>query len=550
MKILGIHSYIHDSGACLINGAEACAISEERLSRIKYDASFPKQAIEYVIHGSGLSGINEADLAVFDLFEKQGAVTEMGILESGFAGELVAIGHHDAHAASAFFCSTFDDAAVLIVDGAGSRGNEYPEDGYPYYLHEFGGRTQEVQSFYRGRGNLLHLIRRTYSTSDFAMGVGFLYGIASEFLGFGKLNGGKLMGLAAYGKENTRFRRPLFVSSEGDELIPFEQSILEREDWKVVSKELFGGLEKPGPGREFEQEYADLARYVQEESEAALVRMAQYIYDMTGAKNLCMAGGVALNGIANKKILERTPFKRIFVQPASNDSGVPLGCALWGKHVVKGLPRDWEMKTAFLGKEYGEGQTFELLKKYDGIKVERHERIWEIAARAVARGGIVGWFQGGSEFGPRALGNRSILADPRDPNMKEKLNERVKHREKFRPYAPAVLEERATDYFDYDCPSPFMLLIGQVKPEHADEIPAVVHADGTARVQTVNPERNGHFYHLIKSFESETGIPMVLNTSFNTSGEPIVETPEHALIRFLQSDMDALAIGRLWIEKK
>jgi len=549
MKIMGIHSYIHDSGACLIDGKDVCAISEERLSRIKYDASFPKQAIKYVMRRFGVHDINEIDLIVFDLFERQGKVTEVGVRESAYEGELVSICHHDAHAASAFYCSPFDDAAVLIVDGAGSRGNEYPEGGAPHYLSALGGRTQEVQSIYRGSGNSLHLIRRTYSTSEYAIGVGFLYGLASEFLGFGKLQGGKLMGLAAYGNKNPRFRHNVFTGVDGEELIRFRQEILERGDWEAISRELFGGLPRPEPGVELGREYADLAYYVQTETEAAMVRMAQNLYDVTGARNICLAGGVALNGIANKMIIEQTPFERIFIQPASSDSGIPLGCALYGKHAVLGLPRDWEMKHAFLGADYGEKQLSELISGYPELKAERPERIWEDAAREIADGRIVGWFQGGSEFGPRALGNRSILADPRDPVMKDKLNKKVKHREAFRPYAPAVLESRAAEFFDYDLPSPFMLLIGRARPENAGRIPAVVHADGTARVQTVNPDINPIFYHLIEAFERITGIPMVLNTSFNVAGETIVESPQHAIDCFLKTDMDLLYIDNFKITK-
>ncbi|MFA6451097.1 MAG: carbamoyltransferase C-terminal domain-containing protein [bacterium] len=549
MKILGIHSFIHDSGACLMDGGGVCAISEERLSRIKYDAAFPKKAIEYVLARSNISDINQADLAVFDLFERQGKMTELGIRQSGYTGELASVQHHDAHAASAFFCSPFEDAAILVVDGAGSRGDEFVDGGSRFYLNDLGGRTQEVQSIYRGKGNRLHQIRKTYSSSEYAIGVGFLYGLASEFLRFGKLQGGKLMGLAAYGENNKRFRRRIFAGSDGEVLIPFKQEHLESENWDIISRELFGGLPRPAPGVELGQEYADLARYIQEETEAAMVRIARNLYDITGSKNICLAGGVALNGIANMLILERTPFENIFVQPASGDSGIPLGCALYGKHVMKNQPRDWEMRDAYLGGAYDDKGIRQLLKEYKGIKISKLPRVWEDAAREIAAGKIAGWFQGGSEYGPRALGNRSILADPRDPDMKDKLNRRVKLREHFRPYAPSVLEERVAEYFECDRESPFMLLIGHTKPGRAALIPAVVHVDGTARVQTVNSETNGIFYRLIQAFERETGVPMVLNTSFNTSGEPIVENPEHALECFIKTGMDVIYLNSFKITK-
>lgn len=544
MKVLGIHAYIHDAGACMITEDGLLNIAEERLSRIKYDASFPNKSIGYILDNLGISDINDVDMIVFDLFERQGQVTGETVRNLGYRGDLFEIRHHDAHAASAYFASPFDDAAVLIVDGAGSRGTETPGGGPPHYLNELAGeRLQEVQSFYRATGNGMQLLRRTFSTPSHTVGVGFLYGVACEVLGFGKLNGGKLMGLAAYGRANKRFPSGLFIDYDGDLMIPAGGKEFEEEDHSGISEKLFAGVPVRCPGDDILPEHKDLAWYVQNATEDAMLALARNLHDMTRARAICVAGGVGLNGVANKRILDETPFEEIFIQPASNDSGIALGCALYGWHVILGNRERRPMRHAFLGHDYGNDAIAAYLETVPEIHAERPADVIERAAAEIARGKIVGWFEGGSETGPRALGHRSIFADPRRPDMKDELNRRVKKREPFRPYAPAVLENRAGEFFDYSAPSPFMLLIGHVRPEKKDLIPAVVHVDGTARVQSVNEADNKTLHDLIQAFERLTGVPMILNTSFNVSGEPIVETPEDAVKTFLGTDMDLMVMG-------
>lgn len=547
MNVLGIHSYIHDSGACLVNDDGIVAICEERLSGIKYDASFPRKSIEYVMNAADVRDINKIDLVVFDLFERQGNITHLGILQTGYQGDCVSIRHHDSHAASAYFASPFDEAAVLIVDGAGSLAIESPPGQPQHYLADSAGRMQEVQSFYRAAGGRFHLIRRTFTTGGHAMGIGFLYGVASEYLGFGKLEGGKLMGLAAYGRAGAgEFRRPAFENHSGDLVIPFDQRLLESEDWAALSAAVFGGVRPRRANEPLQSEHEDLARYVQDETEAAMLEIARHLFDITRCPRLCMAGGVALNGLANERILGETSFEEMFVQPASGDSGCAIGNALYGRHVVAGAEKRFEMKHAFLGRAYDVEDVDAALAGVDGVSVTKADI--PAVASEIASGRIVGWFEGGSEAGPRALGHRSILADPRRADMKDALNRRVKRRETFRPYAPAVLEERTGEYFDFTGPSPFMLRIGGVRPGRAAEIPAVTHIDGTARIQTV-PKGGGRLREIIEAFDAIAGVPMLLNTSFNVAGRPIVETPADAVKCFMETDMDLLYIEGLLVRK-
>ncbi|MEW6201077.1 MAG: carbamoyltransferase C-terminal domain-containing protein [bacterium] len=548
--VLGIHAYIHDSGACLISPDCFVAITEERLSRIKYDASFPRKSIEYVLHAAGLKDINDVDLVVFDLFEKQGEITHAGLRYLGYRGEVVSIKHHDSHAASAYFISPFKDAAVLIVDGAGSRGFESPPGNPVHYLDKSAGRMQEVQSIYRATDGEIQLIRRTYTTSKYPMGIGFLYGVSSEFLGFNKLEGGKLMGLAAYGNAGDYpFPNPLFTNFSGEMLIEYDHEALAREDYDVMSGAIFCGIPQRKAGEPITAGHEAVARYVQDQTEEAMLVLAKNLYEITRCENICLSGGVALNGIANKRILDETPFERIFIQPAANDSGNALGCALYGYHIVRGVKERRVMRDAFLGQRYDIFNIQKMLKATPQIEFSRPNNLLRVVAEEIASGKIVGWFEGCCETGPRALGHRSILADPRNKDMKDMLNRKVKHREPFRPYAPAVLEEFAAEYFDFSCSSPFMLMIGYAKAGKAEEIPAVVHVDGSARIQTVNAE-GGRFRHLISEFRSLTGVPMVVNTSFNVSGEPIVETPENALMCFLNTEMDLLVIEDFLVNKK
>ena len=281
------------------------------------------------------------------------------------------------------------------------------------------------------------------------------------------------------------------------------------------------------------------------------VEWGKQLKNATRAENLCVAGGVGLNIDANKRFIDDVGFKRVFIQPAASDAGIPLGCALWGWHVIAQKPRFWHMQSASLGRSYSEKEIISACDQVkDRIIVKKFPKIAEEAARLLAEGKIIGWFQGGSEYGPRALGNRSILCDPRPNNMKDILNIRVKHREAWRPFAASILREHLSEWFEFDAESPFMLLAVNVRPEKRGQIPAVVHVDGTTRVQTVTAGANGRYYDLIKAFHRMTGIPLLLNTSFNDSGEPIVETPEEAISDLVKTDIDYLVIGDYVITKK
>jgi len=551
MIVLGIHAFIHDSGAAIVRDGAVCAISEERLDRVKRSAAPPLRSAGYVLAAAGLNDINEVDLVVYDLFEKQGRETLEFIRDIGYKGRVEAVCHHDAHAAAAYFASPFDEAAVMIVDGAGSGGDERPPGEPPHPLAKKLGWMQEVQSFYLAKRNSIELVRRTYATPDRAFGLGFVYGIACEYLGFDKLDGGKLMGLASYGRPSGKFKPGLFRDFDGDILVPFEREKLLSGDWKYLERKLFPGTPKRKPGGRILQVHKDAAYFIQKETEEAMLRMAAALRAGTGAKNLCLSGGVVLNGAANMLIEKKAGFDRIFIQPAANDAGIPLGCALHGYHVLLGGKKRYRMKDAFLGRAYSEKAIKDALAaEKQRVRAEKRKDAADVAARAIAEGKIVGLFDGAGEYGPRALGARSILADPRDPDMKDRLNATVKFREPFRPYAPAVLAKRSTEFFEPRTDSPFMLKIADAKPEVAKRIPAVVHVDGTARLQTVDAGRPAMLREIITEFDRLTGVPMVLNTSMNVSGEPIVETPAYAVRCLLGTGMDMLFIGGYVVVKK
>lgn len=550
MKVMGIHSFVHDSGACMASDGKVIAISEERLDRVKHSAVFPKLSIQYVLNEFGVQNINEVDLVVCDMFEGEGAETLKCIRKFGYRGRAESIRHHDAHAASSYFSSSFNDSAVMVVDGAGSNGAEYP-DGKP--LHPLAsqlGWMQEVQSLYRGSGTNLNLIRRTFATPEHSLGIGFLYGLSSEYLGFDKLDGGKLMGLAPYGKKRKEYRDSLFIDSDGHILIPFDRSQFTNNYLSNLGAELFPGTKPRSANGPFARDHMDIAFYVQQKTEEAMLFVARNLRSLTASNNLCIAGGVGLNGPSNTLIAKNAGFKNVFIQPAASDAGIPLGCALYGYNVVLGGRKRFRMKHAFLGHEYTTEEISSAVKKFsDLINTDQPANIARVAAKAISDGKIVGFFYGASEFGPRALGNRSILADPRREDIKDILNKRVKFRESFRPFAPAVLEEYASEYFDISRESPFMLHIVRAKPDKSRLIPGALHVDGTARIQTVSKRVIPHFRSIIYEFYKLTGIPMLVNTSLNVSGEPIVETPEDAIRCLLSSGLDILVLRDWLIEK-
>lgn len=591
--ILGVKIVSHDTGAALIAGNRVVAIAEERLNRVKHSPRFfPKLSIDYCLRQFSLEP-RDVDLVVIDQVGDRATGDMKEIFTELTKGtfsraESCVLNHHDAHAASAFFCSHFDDAAILIVDGAGEK-----------IRTNIGVIGTETETLYRGVGNKVFPIQKTThirrrARFPFTIGIGKLYGIFSEkYLGFGHYNEGKMMGLAPYGKDTLLRKFPLdrwFKEHHGHIIcnpgIVFKdkQYTVKKKKEKVTitisramlkpfffwilqyasplgkgaifTPHLFEPIFLDKPSRERgdklpEDYYASVAYAAQYVLERVMVEWGKKVKNITGSKNLCVAGGVGLNIDANKKFLDEVGFERIFVQPASSDTGIPLGCALWGAHMILGLPRFYEMKSASLGQVYSDEEMWKAINaRRDEVVVRKSLHIAEETARYIASGEIIGWFQGGSEYGPRALGNRSILCDARNPKMKDIVNEKVKHREPWRPFAASVLAERQSEWFELEHPSPFMLLAAKVREEKQKLIPSVVHVDGTCRIQSVTSEANAPYYELLKAFEGETGTPLILNTSFNDAGEPIVETPKDALDCFLKTEIDHLVIHDYIISKR
>jgi carbamoyltransferase len=590
MHILGISAYYHDSAACIVRDGEiVAAAQEERFTRKKHDHRFPANAVQFCLDYAGIEGEQVDLVAFYDkpllkferlletyldyapsglrsfimsmplwLREKLW-IREQVAKECGYKGKVLFTEHHESHAASAFFPSPFDSAAVLTMDGVGEWA---------------------TSSFGYGRGNELHLLGELH----FPHSLGLLYSAFTYHAGF-KVNSGeyKLMGLAPYGE-------PRYVQKILDELIDLREDGSLRLNMKyfnycqglTMTNAAFDNL-FDGPPRAPEglltQRHMDLARSIQEVTEMAMLRMANHVHQQTGEKNLCLAGGVALNCVGNGRILREGPFERIWVQPAAGDAGGSLGAALsvWYQYLnndrnVETVCRGRQdgMKAAYLGPEFPSDDIQDYL---DGIgaqyrRLNRTELI-DYVAGLLAEEKVVGWFQGRMEFGPRALGARSILGDPRSARMQKQMNLKIKFRESFRPFAPSVLRERVTDYFEMDCDSPYMLLVAPVQERlrrgmSPDEqslfgidklnvvrstIPAVTHVDYSARIQTVRREDNPLYYDLIAGFERRTGCAALVNTSFNVRGEPIVCTPENAYACFMRTEMDALVIEDFVLEK-
>jgi carbamoyltransferase len=574
MYILGINAYHGGASACLIqDGRLIAAAEEERFNRIKYWAGFPVQAIQYVLSEAGITphdldhiGISrdpKANLMQAALFAFQRRPTlsmvrdrlantmKVGTLKTEFTKHLKLnptdlkaqfhnVEHHRAHMASAFFVSPHKEAAILSVDGAGD------------FVTTMWGT---------GKDNKINVLGEI----NFPHSLGIFYSAVSQWLGFLKYGDeGKVMGLAPYGRPNYLNEMRQIVRLQRDDTFELDLDYFVHHaegaamTWeggeptigllyspKLV--EVFG--EAREPRTEITQKHMDVAaslQYMLEEAEFALVRR---LARQTKSKTLCLAGGVALNSVFNGKILPNTDFKDIYIQPASGDAGTSLGVCYYIYHQVLNQPRTYVMNDAYTGPSYSD----------DAIKAEieraglnyvqlDEEALVKRAAELVASGKVLGWFQGRMEWGPRALGNRSIIADPRRDDMKDILNARVKHREKFRPFAPSVLLEATGDYFDQQYPDPFMIKVYNVRQEKRAEIPAVTHVDGTGRLQTVEQPHVPLYWSLIRAFGDLTGTPVVLNTSFNEN-EPIVCTPAEAIDCFARTRMDALGIGHYLIEK-
>ena len=591
MDILGISCYFHDSAAALLcDGLLIAAAEEERFTRKKHDYEFPQNAIDFCLKVGKIRG-SDLDYVVF--FEKPFLKFERLLLSSmqtfprshrvfreamiTWLGDKLWIKnliqkrlglppskilfseHHLSHAASAFFCSPFDEAAILTVDGVGEW---------------------TTASLGVGRGTEIKLLKEI----RFPHSLGLLYSAFTAFLGF-EVNEGeyKVMGMAPFGTPRyvDKVYRLIRTGSDGSfelnmDYFCFHYSTEQTFNGKF--EELFGPSrdpkarfftsasgypsyfgERPSNYEQLSrqnQHYADVAASIQAVTEEILLKMAQHVHKETGLRRLCMAGGVALNSVANGKILRETPFEEIYVQPSAGDGGGAFGAALYAYHGVLGRPRKFVMEHAYWGEEHSPGEIEKFLKE-NNIRYQRLEDEEKVIERVVDRlqeGKVVGWFQGRFEWGPRALGNRSILADPRRADMKDIVNTKIKFREPYRPFAPSVLAERAEEYFVLPdaashYPARFMLYVTDVRDEKRTIIPAVTHVDGTGRLQTVRKEESPRYYRLIETFGQATGVPVILNTSFNLKGEPIVNTPQEAFNTFSRSEMDVLVLGDYVVEK-
>lgn len=591
MRILGISCYFHDAAAALLDdGMLVAAAEEERFSRVKHDFSFPDRAIRFCLDRAAMTA---AELDYVAFFEKPfvkfdrilqtalaTAPRSHGVFRSAMTAwmldklwvksrirdrvgippeKILFVEHHQSHAASAFFCSPFDEAAILTVDGVG----------------EWATSTTGT-----GRGASLAIDREI----RFPHSLGLLYSAFTAFLGF-EVNEGeyKVMGMAPYGvpRHVDNVWKLLDVAPDGAFALKLEYFSFHYSTTRTYSRkfeELFGPPrkpetpfftaasgypsyfgERPPDFSELEtenQRYADIAASIQVVIEEVLLRMVRGLHERTGSTRLCMAGGVALNSVANGRILRETPITDLYIQPAAGDSGAAVGAALFAYHQVLGKPRAFVMEHAYWGAT-AEEDAIRSAAVSSGLRWVECSAEEDVIARTVdllAAGSVVGWSQGAFEWGPRALGNRSILADPRRNEMKEVVNTKIKFREPYRPFAPSVPLEHVAEYFELEdpprhYPARFMLLVVPVLEAARDRIPAVTHVDGSARLQTVVQSCNPRYHGLIETFGEATGVPVVLNTSFNLRGEPIVNTPGEALNTFMRSDMDALVLDRTIIYK-
>ncbi|CAJ0858974.1 7-O-carbamoyltransferase [freshwater sediment metagenome] len=593
MLILGVSAFYHDSAAALLRDGEiVAAAQEERFTRIKHDSAFPENAVRYCLTEAGVTGADIDHVVFYEkpfvkferlletylafapkgfesfrkamplwigekIFQRDILMKALKDVDPGFAeGEkLLFSEHHFSHAASAFYPSPFERAVVLTMDGVGEW---------------------TTTSVALGNGSDLQIVKEIH----FPHSLGLLYSALTYYTGF-KVNSGeyKVMGLAPYGE-------PKYAKLMLDELMDVKADgsfrlNLDYFDYCTALKmtndrfdQLFGAPARK-PEERLEQRHMDLAASVQAVTEEVVLRLTRALAAETGEKNLCLAGGVALNCVANGKILRDGSFENIFIQPAAGDAGGALGAALAGYYHQKEQPRRVtpgkdSMKGSYLGPRYEQNDIENRLRAAGAkFSVVDDNGVIEETAQALVAGQAVGWHQGRMEFGPRALGGRSILGDPRSPTMQKALNLKVKFRESFRPFAPSVLRERVADWFEIDCDSPYMLLVANVQKSHcremsADEqalfgidklnvprsdIPAVTHVDYSARIQTVHEDTNPRYHRLLTRFEQLTGCPVLINTSFNVRGEPIVSTPEDAFRCFMGSDIEFLAVGNCILRK-
>ena len=568
MYSLGISCYYHDSAAAILkDGHVVAAVEEERFSRKKFDDGFPRMAIDWCLKEAGITPEQINSVAFYDkpvlkferLLDNYIAVAPRGLYSflnvipkwlhkrlwikeeikkhmRGYQGAIIFPEHHMSHAAHTFFTSPFDEAAILTVDGVGE-----------WSTSSFG--SAENTSI-----KLTNDIRWPHS-------IGMFYSAFTYFLGF-KVNEGeyKLMGLSAYGKPkyyDLILNEILDVKNDGSLHLNLKYFAFTYD--KVMTNQKFAelfGIPRREENVKAEQIHYDIAASAQKVLEDIMLKMVNHVHKKTGMKNLCLGGGVALNGVANYRILKEGPFESVHIPPSPGDGGSAIGCAQYLYYIHKKQRRiivqdhaKRIQENVYVGPSFSNDEIKSFLEE-NNIDYEylTREQLLQTTAKLISEQNVVGWYQGKIEWGPRALGNRSILADPRDSKMKDVLNEKIKHRELFRPFAPSILEEYVSEYFDLNIPSPYMLFVAKVKKP--DKIPAVTHVDGTGRLQTVSREANPLYYDLINDFYKITGVPVVVNTSMNVRGEPIVNTPEQAYAMIIKTEMDYIMMGNYMIQRR
>lgn len=560
MNILGISCYYHDASACLLkDGKVVAAADEERFTRIKHDNNFPINAINYCLNKGGISGEDvdyigfyEKPIMKFDRVISQYLETfprsfKMFIdtmpsflseklrihskirKEVKYEGEIFFIDHHLAHSSSAFLTSPFKKSAILTIDAVGEWA---------------------TTNIGLGEGNRIKIFKEI----RFPHSLGLLYTTVTTYLGFKANNDEyKVMGLAAYGKPRyyEKFKKIIHVKEDGSFFLDMSYFDYHHK-LRMPSKKF---IEEFGPERtpesEIKSRHQDIAASLQKITEEIIFKILNHLHDLTGTENLCMAGGVALNSVANGKITKNTPFRHIHIQPASSDSGTSMGAALFVYNSILGKDRAYVLDSAYLGPSFSkeEVEKFLINKNATYKRFESEKELANKIAELVWKNKIVALFRGRMEWGPRALGNRSILANPCNPKMKDILNSKVKHREWFRPFAPTVPLENGEKYFDIDMPVPHMNMVYPVKEEKRKILPSVTHVDGSGRVQTVTKKQNPFLHTVLKEFEKLSSVPILINTSFNVRGEPIVCTPEDAYKCFKGTDIDHLVMNKFLISK-
>jgi carbamoyltransferase len=561
MKVLGLGFTQHEcSAALVINGELRTAIARERITRIKRDGSAwgskrldLGSAIQYCLQANDLA-LSDIDLVVYHHVAhiapeelKKRLLAEGGL--DFFSLSAIALPHHFAHACCTFYLSPFEEAAIFVTDGAGgppdliTRNCSGPEasaiaQGLTMIQNidpQPSASACEYESFYSFGQGKWETWRKTIGIID---GIGAVYSRASRLLFKDGLDSGKTMGLSSY---STPSNHPIFFEKAGPEEMPFFRASRhnpspERQELEQRIKEILAANSDPSKYEEPELTY--YAASLQKETEDVLIEYARWLQQKTGLKNLCLCGGVALNCVANSRIWEEAGFEQVFVPPCPGDDGLAIGCALYGAALHNELKMG--KIPVFGGRSYHHDPSE--LAEIGLTKVYEDENVYEVIAQEIAKGAVIAWYQEGSEFGPRALGHRSFLADPRRGEMKDYLNLTVKNRENFRPFAPVVLEEQALDYFDKVYPSYCMSFVARVREEKQAVVPAITHVDGTARYQVLRQEHNPQLYELIRTFAKHTGVPILLNTSLNRAGEPLVETPLDAGLCAIKSSVDYLVI--------